>query len=512
MPDPVVFDPKARPTKELINKQSEYLTNQVWKESYGLMKKAWQFYAQEYDIWASLRIDNPEEAGSRPLYCAPVATAKIDQAVDSVFSATPKFHKPPAGDGDSHKDRANRVEKALQDLFEDGFTWNPLGYPPRMNQNHLLLYNYTQLFVGLNPLVLEPKPERMEGEDQEDFEHRERVWENSRHTSNPFIIEVTKPDEVLMNPMEKVPSIAIRRKQMHAYELHNITTTKTKKLDVLKVFEIEKDAYEKVEVEEWWSPFYVAVRKKDGDVLWVEKNDWGFQPHMHTFGIGATAPIGQNFNPKYLINKGLLFPMMETILLHDQTYVAHHNVNQRKAWARLGSEGEAAQLAEQMRGRYLEGDPEKQWLELTPELGAQSFTELERLDQLLEESGFSKQAAGFPSSDIDTATQAVILSEATGRKGRPYVLALNALYSMAAGNALKLAKVLFRDYPFDNLIVGEHELKAADIEDFRVIAKFENKDAVVFQQEKQQAMAEVKEGFSSMKKYWRIVGEEDDTS
>ena len=275
MPEPVVFDPKAKPTKELINKQSEYLTNQVWRESYDLMKTAWQFYAQEYDIWASLRIDNPEEAGSRPKYCSPVATAKIDQAVDSVFSATPKFHKPPAGEGDSHIDKANRVEKALQDIFEDGFTWNPLGYPPRMNQNHLLLYNYTQLFVGLNPLVLEPKPEKMEGEEREDFERREWQWEASRHTSNPFIIEVTKPDEVLMNPMEKVPSIAIRRKVYHAYELYNISLSKLKKPDqaeVLKLFEIEKDAYEKVEIEEWWSPFYIAVRKKDGDLLYVERN------------------------------------------------------------------------------------------------------------------------------------------------------------------------------------------------------------------------------------------------
>ena len=132
------------------------------------------------------------------------------------------------------------------------------------------------------------------------------------------------------------------------------------------------------------------------------------------------------------------------------------------------------------------------------------------IDDDIEKGTFSLQAAGFRQPGTDTATQQIMLSEATSRTFKANVRQMEDLYSIIGANALRLQTLLHEDYGESVIAVGEHPLNATDIAGaYHIKATFEQIDPVVALQERQQAMEELARGLIDEDTYYRVARYED---
>ena len=164
------IDPTQKPDEQIFNDYSEHMED-VWKEALADMKVLSSHYTQTANIWADYYSRNPDVPRTRPNYHSGIEVALIDQAVDSHLAFEPRFVRNPVGASQQSKDRANRLEKGLNVVFQDAFTSAP-NFATKENGKQLVLHNYTQLGVLLDHDALQ-KPVRKRGEDKEDFEWRE---------------------------------------------------------------------------------------------------------------------------------------------------------------------------------------------------------------------------------------------------------------------------------------------------------------------------------------------------
>ena len=345
------FDPLERPTKELLDKQIVYL-EKVWRDAHVAMEKADSYYFQTNNIWEGL---DERLQVSRPKYVSPRARALVDHAVDAHLAFEPKWHRRPVGEGEEHKERADRLEKGLAEVIAHAIL-SQQRFPTKVNGKQLVRHNYTQIHVSLNPDMLE-RPARKDGESQEDFDEREESWSAGRTIWNPIDIEVPAPGEVLLDPTRKWPQIAIRRRKMLAFDLADLVKNKGKRrgVTILEAYGVTGDEYDDIEVVEWESPLYIAIQRKGGGLLYVEPNPYGFVRYAHAFGGSADMPMGKEFDPAWYVKQGLLFGNMDTLKLGDQARAARHEIIIRTAFAKSIYDGDTSEAAQQMLNDILQG-------------------------------------------------------------------------------------------------------------------------------------------------------------
>ena len=505
------IDPTQKPTETYMKKTEERL-QLVWRDAFNSMDKAYQFYLRQYPIW-------PEEPrfAKRPVFRSGRATSIVDHAVDATLAFEPRWRRKPSSETPEALAKASDIENGLSDVFNDAMLQNPY-YAPKVNGKQLAITNYTQLFVGLDSDAL-TRPVKKRGENEEDFDRREWEWSSNRHAWNPIRIEVPPHGEVLMEPSEKSPIMAIRRRKMFAFELEALVASKLKKKGVYgREYKNRGDPYDEIEVLEQWTAHWVALSWKNEFL--VEPNSWGFQPYLHTFGGTAVIPIIRNtlpteigvgpFNPKYYVEQALLFPVMDDIVLLDQMVVSQHALLAAAAWARKGYTGDTSEAAEQLENDILQGAPNEWWIEAVPQLPGQVFSHEAVLKQDIEESTFSLLESGFAQSNMDTATHVIILSEKVHRRFQTSVIMVDHLYSLAGSNVLKLIHRLKEVEGIETIDMGEHSLKASDVEKrFHIAADFGQVDTVTYLQQKQDARQELQMKIIDEETYFSIARYED---
>jgi len=503
------LDPNQRVDEDTAQREWDFL-QKMWEPALMAMKKADIFYQQQNDIWEEYHKANPA-APQRPQYHSGRAVALIDHAVDAHLAFHPRFHRHPRTGSTREESRADAVEKGLAGVFQDAFRWQP-NIPTKVNGKQLVLHNYTQIYVGLDHEALQ-RPQQNEGEELEDFQRREWEWE-SRHLSyNPIRIEIPAPGEVLCDPLEVVPKIAIRKRKMKAYELHHLSMTKAR-LGAGAIWDMgNQDPYSVVEIMERWSSRWVSVFK-DGKLLYSEPNLWWIVPFAQIWSGAATTPTKADFDPADWVKQSLMFRVMDTLQYRDQSFVAQHQLLMRNAYPHTIYAGDPAEFAAQAQGDVWSVSPEDIDIEKTPQFPSQLLQEKQELDRDIEEATYSLQAAGFRQSGVDTATQQVILSEMTNRAFRAVVTKLEALYSVAGSNALRLLWRMNEEMPeeYADIQVRDATLKVSDLgkpPTFDIDATFENIDPVAAQQEINMALTLYQQGLVDSDYVYRVARIED---
>jgi hypothetical protein len=503
-----LIHPSERPTKKDMENYDDHLTA-LWKDAHAVMQEIDVFYDRKYDIWDR----NIPQQSLRPNYNSPRAPALVDQAVNSVVAYQPRFHRVPLGKQDEAADAAaSRIEHGLQDLFT-GSALSSVVYAPRIAAHHMVRYNYAQTGLMLNQESFAMPPKKRKGEKKDDFELREWVWQANRHTNSPIIIVAPSPTEVLMDPTMKSPPIAIRKVKMNGAKLAELTSTKAKKLGDTLIFDNgTKDPDDEYDVTEWWSPWWFGI--KADNAYYVEPNQWGFQPFNHSFGEPAATPVGEKFNPAWFIKRAVLYTQRDTIKMLDQATVSEQNIIIRAAFAKLRYDGDASEGAAQLEGGIVTGGPDEWGIIPTPQLAAGSAQYKASLADMITRTTYSPSAAGFPQSDVDTATNAIMLSEATGRTFKGAVVQLEQLFGGTASNALKLTERISKIYEssLSETMGGPNPLLPNDINGiYQITADFANVDAVIAMQEMQSAQRERKEGLIGSTQYYEKTHQEDPT-
>jgi hypothetical protein len=510
-----MIQPWEPPDAKVVRKYFEHLDD-MWRDAHTLFEKLDSFYFRTYSIWP------PEERFREyPVHRPSTPTWIVDHAADTQLAATPVIHRPTANRRGDAEERADRIENGLAALMNDAFLQEPV-IPVKGAKKQLVLYGYTPIYGPFLDLRYQfTKPEQKKGEDEEDYDARIAEWEARRYSWNPLRIRSLHPSSVLLDPFDKVPAIGLRHYKVLAYQLADLTSRKFEQLSnygsrnefaMPYDMDVAHDPYEPIEVIEWWTASWHALVLKEGDLLYKERNGWGFQPLSHTFSSYGQIPTSADtVNPKYLA-KGILEPNLDEIVHEAQQQTAKHELLMRAAFARRGFRGDASEAAEMMKGDILEGDKDDWWIEQFPNLPAQIF-ELGRETQVaIQRGSFSLALAGFRQEGVTTVGQQAILDSAAKNKFRAIEIEADHLFSILGSNMLRLAAVLKEELGITSLSAGGAELRAEDIQNnYRVLVEFRDVDPVLLQQQTEIALREYQAGLLSDEDYYTATGKQDVT-
>lgn len=500
-----------RPTVEYIKKR-EHREVERWQATHAMWEMMDTFYNQENEIW------DERLRKSRPTSHTPRATDVIDHAADTQMPYEPRAHRDPVGRGKENKDAADRLEPALTAVMNDAAA-RELQLTFKQAGRSMLLYGYTVLNAPVLVLNDKPKkPVKKDGETKEEFEQREVVYENERTGFNPVRLRCPHPARVLMPPGEKSPPYAIVHQQFYPEELQALSIAKVKTRKYAQVYEPTKEELEGdalIKVTEYWNGLYHAVKKTDGDMLWIEKNTWGFIPFLQAFaGFGGEITSDEKQDPKYLC-KGLLNPILDPLKREHQMVSAKHEVVISGAFPYLVLEpgvDAAAIIAKIAAGQPLDETELKRlgWF-ARPDLPPQLFQAANDVEREIQEGSYTLQMGGYRQEGVSAVGTTAILSTAANRKFAGPAKQLNYLASICASNILRLVDNVSE---LDGAItVGGHTLSKQDIAgNYNAKVTFELVDPVLQLQIRQQGAADVAAGRRSLETFWSADARLEDAS
>jgi hypothetical protein len=504
------IDPTKIPSREEMERLHEHYM-ETWKNAHAQWREDDKYFKREFALWDG--VANETVRAGRASVHPSAPTDIINHAADTLLTFDPYVHRAPTSKSEDSKIAADNVEAAMQEIIPDAFLMEMMGHPAKLGGRYLIQYGYTPQFTGLDLTAINGKPQLKKGEAKEDYEYRLEEWNFHRYGWNPIRMPTPHPSQVLMEPLEKNPAIALHQRSMLAMDVHDLTVQKSKTRQGVYVWDMgETDPYEIMPILEFWSAYQHVVKLQDGEILYAERNMWGIQPFQHTFaGFSQLSMMDSRdkCDPSELA-VGMLHPVKPLLKALAQLVSAEMQSVIRAAYAKRGFAGDEQQAVQQLIGDIISGEEGDWWLEKLPTL-PQNITELRSwIETAIERGTFSMQMAGFRQVGIETATQQVILSEASLRKFATMLNQLDYMYSIAGSNILKLATKLKNAYGIETINVGTRALKVADIDNnFRISVTFEQIDQNALRLERQSAMDEFRTGLTSKDDYWTVARVED---
>ena len=487
-----------KPTTEYVEKLAKHLEG-LWSRTHAKWMQIDSYYNQTFQIWP---------AGlNRPEWLKPARSRSIvDHATDHQLAHDPVIHRMPAAEGVMHKRRADKVEPALKaimdeaSLLEPSLTWKQVG-------KHLLLYGYAIVEDGLDGSVLhdrDDKPRKGRDETGEEYTARQRLAAAKAEMMMPFRTRAPHPARVLLDPTEKEPKIAIKHTYRYSKDLEDMTKArmtsngKPKRGSVTK-WECGDEPFSLIETYEYWSECWHAM-VAEGDMMFVEKNTWGFVPYSHAYaGYGQEVTSYTEVDPSYMA-VGILEPVLPVLKAQAQAVAGRHNALMEATFNPTGTTMDSAELQEQLStGDVIEmGNRGDVWKMEIPQLPRWMFQSEEWLDKDIEMGTFARALAGMREQGVSTVGQQAILSTAAGRKFAAPARQLEHLASRSASHVLQLIDIMAL-----RLNVHGHKITPQDIEhNYSVRVSFELIDPVLQLQNRELGLREVQQGLKSKETYW----------
>jgi hypothetical protein len=504
------LDPTKVPSREEIEALHEHYM-ETWSGAHDQWREDDKYFKREFALWD--KVSDPKVAAGRVEIHPSTPSDIVNHAADTLLTFDPYVRRAPTGTTEDAKIAADNVEAAMQEIIPDAFLIEMMGHPAKTGGRYLIQYGYTPQYTGLDLTAIAGKPVQKKGENKEDYEYRVEEWNFHRYGWNPIRMPTPHPSQVLMEPLEKSPLIAIHQRSMKAMDVQDLTLQKSKTRTGVEPWDMGKtDPYELVPILEYWTAYHHVVKLQNGDILYPERNAWGIQPFQHTYaGFSHMGMMDsqEKFDPKDLA-VGMLHPIKPLLKALAQLVSAEMQSVVRAAYAKRGFNGDEQQAVTQLMGDIISGEEGDWWLEKLPTL-PQNIVELRNwIETAIERGTFSMQTAGFRQVGVETATQQIILSEASLRKFATMLNQLDYMYSIAGSNILKLATKLKAAYGIETINVGTRALKVPDINgNFRISVTFEQIDQNALRLERQSAMEEYQAQLTSKEDYWTVTRVED---
>ena len=496
-----------KPTVESIRQMTRYLQD-LWSRTHTKWQEIDSYYQQTFKLWP--------EGMNRPEWLKPARSRSIvDHAVDHQLAYEPMVHRWPTTQTEASKRRADQIEPAMKaildeaSLFEPNLTWKQVG-------KHLLLYGYAVVEDGLDTMCMaerREKPRKGRNEPQDEYDRRVRIHRNASKSMMPFRTRAPHPSRVLLDPTEKEPRIAIKHAFRRSIDLDEITQSrmtgaKAKRGEVHK-WDAGENPFELIMVDEFWSECWHAM-VADSELLFVEKNTWGFIPYSHAFsGYGQEITAIEDVDPTYMA-VGVLEPVMPVLKAQAQAVSGRHNALMEATFNPTGTVMDSSELQEQMaRGDVIEmGNRGDVWKMEMPNLPNWMFQSEEWLDRDIEMGTFSRALQGVRETGVSTVGQQAILTTAAGRKFVSPSKQLQHLATQSASHILQWVDVLDL-----SLRVRGHAIDPSMVEsDYSVLISFELVDPVMQLQHRELGLREVQQGLKSKETYWSADAKLEDST
>jgi hypothetical protein len=343
---------------------------------------------------------------------------------------------------------------------------------------------------------------------------------------NPIRIRAPDPRTVLIDPEQKQPPYAIQMQGMPAHELETLTKRKAqpgprvRRQDVqqfLVADHTELNPFDTVDLLHYWTKDYHAVKLAKGELLWIERNPWGFVQFAHAYARAGIMPRegSQNggFNPKY-VARGILEPVEDELRMAAQGIAARHKLSVDAAFALVGTEDlSPEELAEaEKAGGYVQGSKDSVWIVQTPPLQNSMFQQGQEVDAGIDRGTFTDILSGNRQQGVSTVGQHAMQSQAANRQFQTPIIQLQHLASLGGQFILQMVMVLDQNSTFDQIGINGKILKASEIgHDTSVTITFSDINPAVALQAKESDRRDFELGLLSEEDYIRRHHTEDVT-
>lgn len=457
-------------------------------------------------IWGSPNIWGP--GSQRSTYIPSTARNIIEHASDTQLVWEPKLHRRPVGRGRQHEKDADDVEAGLFAVFLDAMLREP-SMAFKDAGKFMSAYGYAVIegpMIDFEDRPVEPKKTR--GMSQEEFEWARIDYQNSLRSWNPIRIRAPHPGHILLDPCDRQPKQGIRydrryikdiRKMVeHLYERKRKPEFVVSKQELERMLPDGLNPWQTEEVTELWSDKDHQVMYRN-QLLFSEKNRWGFIPYNHAFtGFGMKKTEDQANDPFWLA-QGLLDPIMSGLKTQAQAMSAKQNALIERSYLRVMTAGDASELATQLgqEDAIIEGNEQEIGFLRYPELERALFQIGSEVDSDIEMGTFSRSIAGQRQQGVSTVGQQAILSTAATRKFASTNKQLNMMATVVAQNILRLI-----DRYGESIEVGGVALSPQMLHhDYTVVAEFQTLDPILQLQEREMGLRELSAGVKSRESY-----------
>jgi len=513
-----MVDLAEKPTIDSIKVMHQHLEN-IWREAHGIFRTIDTYYERTFALW--------EKGANRPNLHPMKPRSIIDTALDQLMGHEAQSHR--FGEDEGKAEERDQVEKAMNAIFRQA-ALQEISLSFKQAGKNLLLYGYTVIEDSIDGLTLSiaesSKPTVENGEDDDDFKQRIRLWEHKKKSAMPFRIRAPHPVTVLMDPMRKEPRVAIKVGQWTSQDLVDITKLrKEQQRGDVELFEPMTNPFQLVTAFEYWTEDWHAlltagvgrtggffgiggVSATPGQLLIVDPNTWGFVPFSHAYsGWGQEPSERSTMNPKYLA-VGMIQHAMDDLRMDAQAIAGRHNALIDATFAKMGTTEEASELEEQMATSdvlNLPGGESSVWMIKAPNLPRWLETLENSISKDLEEGTHSRAAGGIRDVGVSTVGQQAMLNIAGNRKFVPINTQMQGLGTRTQEHILQWIDVLDL-----NLTIEGHNIKRSMIGgDYSGRVTFHVVDPVLQLQERQQSLNEWQAGAMSLETFWSISGRED---
>lgn len=496
--------PEKKPEAQDIVNKRKWLQD-IWAPTHRKMERIDSYIHRTFTVW-------PEFYSSKnyPNYHPSRANGILDHAVDNQLASQPTFHREPVGRGDTHAEKANQIEKWLTAAFVETALQEPQ-LTDKLIGRHLLAYGYTIRDGPAWDSQEKPdKPTRKRGETKPEWDARMSLYENEKRTWFPIRMRATHPARVLMDPMEKVPRMAIKHQHWFAHQLQELTEKAGKHL--VEKWDAGGQPYKPVLCDSYWTrDWHILMVVEGSRILIAEPNTPGFVPFGQAFSGFGQEPTNMNeIDPQYMA-VGILEPVLDELRAHSQAVSSLQNTIVENAFREWIVTGDAQSItAQRARGEATiettEGTELKRIDVLDIPRG--TFDIVAALERSLEFGTISEGLAGLKPPGSDTLGALAIRTQLGQRRFLAPSLQMEHLTTRAGSQVLRLVDTFGESITVRNQTIGPEHI----LSDYSISAKYELVDPVLSLQKREMGMREVKEKLKSPQTYMESdMGLEDGT-
>ena len=512
-------DLRERPEAEQITRFYSKMT-ELWSKAHEEFRDNDDYYQRKFNVW------NQNYQG-RPIFYDSTPTHLVDHAVATLMSFSPRVHREPVGDTEDDKINATNLEHGLKAVMDHAALHEP-SLPWKLLSQYMVAHGYGVIEAPvLSGLSERPtSPDRANFATDEEYEQELAIFKANRKNYNPVRIRIPHPSTVLMNPTEKIPTIAIKASKMTAQDLHDQSVLKkrTQRRKFAEIFEMDDyDPWDEVEVWDYWTPYwhvkmlanpaptYGSPNSVAASPIYMERNTWGFVPFVHAFSGLSGMDFADEGGDPYNFAQGILSPNKETIRKRTQEISAFHQMLLRSAFAPMGTSRDPMTLAQAIQNEgILEGDLQDFWVMNTPDIPGWMQSIRAGTDSTLEMGTYSPGLAGQKVAGVTTVGQQAILNTAGMRIFAGVAMQREHLASIVGSRILQLVdnvSELASGIGANGKLLTKAQINGV----YGIQIQFPHSEPVMDMQQRQMAMSEFGAGLIDPMTYYEAAGYENGT-
>lgn len=492
--------------------------NQLRTHLQGVWERTHNKWRYKIDPWIQGTVEIWPKGVDRSQTIPAKARAIIEHASDTQLVWEPRFHRNPVGRGDpiAREEDADAVEGGLSAVFFDAMLHEP---EMAFKAAGKFLGAYGYAIIEGPTLDFEDRPEPPNEDDYDSGEEYEWAlidYENAKRQWNPIRIRCPHPATVLLDPGERIPTLAVRYDMRYARDLRRMLDTARERDRKPEFVASEAEAsmlyngdpWEMHEVTDYWDKKQRIIVLGNQPLL-VEKNLLGFVPYTQAFTGFGIKTTGDSRNDPYYLAQGLLDPILDDLTTQAQAWSARHNALIERAYMRLATSEDAAEVRDQLASdeEVVEIDPNRiKYLEY-PQMDRAMFQSGQELEMDIEAGTFSAVVSGQRQQGVSTVGQHAMQTTAANRKFANPNKQLNLMATIVGQNTLRLVD----RYGEVIEIMGKRLDPKQIHRNYTVTAEFQTFDPVLQLQEREVGMREHAQGLISDETYRERASIADET-